>query len=83
MSDVAQRRQEGRVLVERLSKILDKGIPNVDLDLRFTYVDDSFRVWWGERGDPDTSALITFEQLRTLNDDETRQIIRSAVIRSQ
>ncbi len=83
MSDVAQQRQEGRVLVERLSKILDKGIPNVDLDLRFTYVDDSFRVWWGERGDPDTSALITFEQLRTLNDDETRQIIQSAVIRSQ
>ena len=83
MSDVAQRRQEGRVLVERLSKILDKGIPNVDLELRFTYVADSFRVWWGERGDPDTSALITFEQLRTLNDDETQEIIRSAVIRSQ
>ena len=78
LSDVQRRRQEGRLLAERLSQILAGSIPGVDQDIRFTYVEDSFRLWWGERGDEDTSVLITFEQLRMMNDEELRHIIRQA-----
>ncbi|MBI3129560.1 MAG: hypothetical protein HYZ11_18280 [Candidatus Tectomicrobia bacterium] len=78
MSDVQRRRQEGRLLAERLSQILSGSIPGIDLDIRFTYVEDSFRLWWGERGDEDSSVIITFDQLRLMNDEELRQIIRQA-----
>lgn len=78
MSDVQRRRQEGRLLAERLSQILAASIPGVEQDIRFTYVDDSFRLWWGERGDEDTSVLITFDQLRIMNDEELRRLIRRA-----
>ncbi|MBI2132493.1 MAG: hypothetical protein HYT99_06720 [Candidatus Tectomicrobia bacterium] len=78
MSDVQLRRQEGRLLAERLSQILAASIPGVEQDIRFTYVDDSFRLWWGERGDEDTSVLITFDQLRIMNDEELRRLIRQA-----
>ncbi len=80
MSDVQRRRQESRSLAERLSQVLASKIQGIDQDIRFSYFDDSFRLWWGERGDPETTALITFEQLRTLNDEELKQIIRSSVI---
>lgn len=79
MSDVQQRRREGRLLAERLSQILAGNIPGVEQDIRFTYVDDSFRLWWGERGDEDTAVLITFDQLRLMNDEEIRHLIRQAV----
>lgn len=78
LSDVQRRRQEGRLLAERLSQILSGSIPGIDLDIRFTYVEDSFRLWWGERGDEDSSVIITFDQLRLMNDEELRQIIRQA-----
>lgn len=78
MSDVQLRRQEGRLLAERLSQILAANIPGVEQDIRFTYVDNSFRLWWGERGDEDTSVLITFDQLRIMNDEELRRLIRQA-----
>jgi hypothetical protein len=61
-----------------MSQILASSIPGVEQDIRFTYVDDSFRLWWGERGDEDTSVLITFDQLRMMNDEELRRLIRRA-----
>ena len=79
MSDIQRRRQEGRLLAERLSQLLAGSIPGVEQDIRFTYADESFRLWWGERGDEDTSVLITFDQLRLMNDEELRRIIRQAV----
>jgi len=71
---------ETRQLAERLSRVLAGRIPDVEEDIRFTYCDDSFRIWWGERGDPETTGLITFEQLRALNDEELKQVIRSSVL---
>ncbi|HBK81701.1 MAG TPA: hypothetical protein DDZ83_18860 [Nitrospinae bacterium] len=77
MTDVNERRRHGREMAERISQLLSQDIPGFEHNIRFNYVDDSFRLWWGERGDPDTTLLITFDQLRTLNDDELRQIIRN------
>ncbi len=62
----------------RISQLLAGEIPGIEADIRFSYVKDSFRLWWGERGDPETTILITFDQLQTLNDDEIRQIIQSS-----
>ncbi|OGL60146.1 MAG: hypothetical protein A3J27_07310 [Candidatus Tectomicrobia bacterium RIFCSPLOWO2_12_FULL_69_37] len=78
MSDVQRRRREGHLLAEKLSKVLAGSIPGVEQDIRFTYVDDSFLLWWGERGEEDTSVLITFDQLRLMNDEELRHLIRQA-----
>ena len=77
MTDVNERRRHGREMAERISQLLSQDIPGFEHNIRFNYVDDSFRLWWGERGDPDTTLLITFDQLRTLNDNELRQIIRN------
>jgi len=77
LTDVNERRRHGREMAERISQLLSQDIPGFEHNIRFNYVDDSFRLWWGERGDPDTTLLITFDQLRTLNDDELRQIIRN------
>lgn len=80
LKDVQRGREESRHMAERLSKVLASQIPDVDFDIRYTYHDRSFRLWWGERGDPQTTALITFQQLSTLNDEELKQIIRSSVV---
>ncbi len=77
MTDVEQRRQLGRDMADRISRLLSEEIPGVEHDIRFSYVDDSFHLWWGERGNPDTTLFITFDQLRTLNDEELRQVIRN------
>ncbi len=78
MNEVEERRQLGRTMAGRISKLLAGKIPGMEADIRFSYVKDSFRLWWGERGDPETTLLITFEQLQTLNDEEIRQIIQSS-----
>ncbi len=80
MEDVETQRKNSRLMAERLSRILADDISGVEADIRYAYQEKSFRLWWGERGDPDTMALITFEQLATLNDEELRQVIRSSVI---
>ena len=80
MDEVHRRRHEGRELTEKLSGVLVGGISDVEEDIRFTYLDDSFRLWWGERGDEETSAIITFKQLRTLDKEELKRIIRTAVL---
>lgn len=80
MEDIEAQRKHSRIMAERISGILAGEIEGVDADIRYSYQEKSFRLWWGERGDPDTTALITFEQMATLNDEELRQIIRSSVI---
>ena len=80
MEDIEAQRKHSRIMAERISHILAGDIEGVDADIRYSYQDKSFRLWWGDRGDPDTSALITFEQIASLNDEELRQIIRSSVI---
>ncbi len=80
MEDIEAKRKYSRIMAERISGILAGEIEGVDADIRYSYKDKSFRLWWGERGDPDTMALITFEQIASLNDEELRQIIRSSVI---
>ncbi len=79
MTDLNRRRQLGRDMVARISKLLAGKLPGIDQDLRFSYLDNSFRLWWGERGDPDTTLIVTFEQIRSLDDEELRHLIRSAV----
>ncbi len=78
MNEVEERRQLGRTMADRISRLLAEKIPGIEADIRFSYVKDSFRLWWGERGDPETALLITFEQLQTLNDEEIKQIIQSS-----
>ena len=80
MEDIEAQRKHSRIMTERISGILAEDIEGVDADIRYSYQEKSFRLWWGERGDPDTMALITFEQIAGLNDEELRQIIRSSVI---
>ncbi len=80
MQDVEAQRKNSRILTERISRILAGDIAGVDADIRYTYQDGGFRLWWGERGDPDTTAHITFEQIAALNNEELRQVIRSSVI---
>ena len=79
MEDIEAQRKHSRIMTERISGILAEEIEGVDADIRYSYQEKSFRLWWGERGDPDTMALITFEQIAGLNDEELRQIIRSSV----
>ena len=79
MEDIETQRKHSRKMAERISGILAGDISGVDADIRYSYQEKSFRLWWGERGDPDTMALITFEQIAGLNDEELRQIIRSSV----
>ena len=66
-------------MVARISKLLAEKLPGIEQDLRFSYLDDSFRLWWGDRGDPDTTLIVTFEQIQSLDDEELRRLIRSAV----
>ena len=80
MKNIEAQRENSRLMAERISRILAGDISGVDADIRYSYQDRSFRLWWGERGDPDTTVLITFEQISTLNDEELRQVIRSSVI---
>lgn len=80
MEDIEAQRKYSRIMAERISRILAGEIEGVDADIRYSYQDKSFRLWWGERGDPNTMALITFEQMAALNDEELRQVIRSSVI---
>ena len=80
MEDIEAQRKHSRIMAERISGILAEEIEGVDADIRYSYQEKSFRLWWGERGDPDTMALITFDQIAGLNDEELRQIIRSSVI---
>ena len=79
MEDIEAQRKHSRIMTERISGILAGEIEGVDADIRYSYQEKSFRLWWGERGDQDTMALITFEQIAGLNDEELRQIIRSSV----
>ncbi len=79
MEDIEAQRKHSRIMAERISRILAGEIEGVEADIRYSYQDKSFRLWWGDRGDPDTTALITFEQIAALNDDELRQVIRSSV----
>lgn len=78
MNEVEERRQLGRTMANRISALLAGKVPGIDEDIRFSYVENSFRLWWGERGDPETTLTITFDQLQTLNDEEIKQIIRSS-----
>ncbi len=80
MRDIEAHRKNSRLMAERISRVLAGTISGVEEDIRYSYQDRSFRLWWGDRGDPNTSALITFEQISTLNDEELRQVIRSSVI---
>lgn len=78
MNDVNKRRQLGRDMAERISQLVSEKISGIDKDIRFTYIEDSFRLWWGDRGDPETTLLITFEQLQTLDNNELKQVIRNS-----
>ena len=78
MTDVSKRRQLGREMAGRISQLVSEKISGVDKDIRFTYIEDSFRLWWGDRGDPETTLLITFEQLQTLDNNELKQVIRNS-----
>ena len=80
MEDIEAQRKYSRIMAERISRILGGEIEGVDADIRYSYQDKSFRLWWGDRGDPNTMALITFEQMAALNDEELRQIIRSSIV---
>ncbi|MFC1491959.1 hypothetical protein ACFLQ0_05185 [Nitrospinota bacterium] len=78
MANVNQRRQLGRDMTERISRLLSEKIPGVEHDIRFSYLDDSFRLWWGDRGDPESTLIITFEQIQTLTDEALKRLIRGA-----
>ena len=78
MNDVSKRRQLGRDMAVRISQLISEKISGIEKDIRFTYIEDSFRLWWGDRGDPETTLLITFEQLQTLDNSELKQVIRNS-----
>ncbi len=78
MNDVSKRRQLGRDMAVRISQLVSEKISGIEKDIRFTYIEDSFRLWWGDRGDPETTLLITFEQLQTLDNSELKQVIRNS-----
>jgi hypothetical protein len=78
LNDVSKRRQLGRDMAVRISQLVSEKISGIEKDIRFTYIEDSFRLWWGDRGDPETTLLITFEQLQTLDNSELKQVIRNS-----
>jgi len=62
----------------RISQLVSEKISGIEKNIRFTYIEDSFCLWWGDRGDPETTLLITFEQLQTLDNSELKQVIRNS-----
>ena len=79
MQEIDETRKKSKEFAERISYILAKRFIDLEGIIKYRYQDESFLLWWGERGDQDTQAVVTFEQLRTLNDEELEKVIRSTI----
>lgn len=79
MSDLERQRQIGRDCANRLSGLLAGKIPGVREDIRFSYFENSFRLWQGERGNPEKTAYVSIEQIQSLNDEELSNLILSSL----
>ncbi|MDA0999903.1 MAG: hypothetical protein O2807_05220 [bacterium] len=79
MGDLEKQRQIGRDCANRLSAVLAGNIPGVKEEIRFSYFENSFRLWQGDRGNPERTAYISVEQILTLNDEELSNLIYSSL----
>ncbi len=79
MQEIDDIRKKSKEYAERISLILGKKITDIEFSIKYGYRDESFLLWWGERGDTETQAIVTFEQLKTLNDEELEKVIRTTI----
>jgi hypothetical protein len=79
MQEIDEIRKKSKAFAERISYIIANEFTDLEEAIKYGYQDESFLLWWGERGDLDTQAVVTFEQLRTLNDEELEKVIRSTI----
>ena len=69
--------KESKEVAERLSRILAAEIPGVHEDIRYHYEKTGFQLSWRNMREPADSVFLSFAQLRELNDDELRDLIRT------
>ncbi len=76
MQEIDEIRKKSKEFAERISHILGEKITDLEDSIKYGYGDESFLLWWGERGEQEKQAAVTFEQLDTLNDEELEKVIR-------
>ena len=69
--------KESKEVAERLSRILAAEISGVQEDIRYHYAKTGFQLSWRSMREPADSVFLSFAQLRELNDDELRDLIRT------
>ncbi len=69
--------KESKEFAERLSRILAGEIPGVQEDIRYHYEKTGFQLSLRTMREPADSVFLSFAQLRELNDDELRDLIRT------
>ena len=79
MQEIDETRKKSKEFAERISRILGEKITDLEDSIKYGYGDESFVLWWGERGDAEKQAAVTFEQLDTLNDEELEKVIRTTI----
>ena len=79
MQEIDEIRKKSKEYAERISYILGKQITDAEIPIKYGYLDESFLIWWGDRGDQEKQAVVTFEQLETLNNEELEKVIRTTI----
>ena len=69
--------RESKEAAERLSRILIDDIPGVRQDIRYHFAKTGFHLTGRSADNPADSLFLSFAQLRELNNDEIRGLIRS------
>ena len=69
---------ESKAMAERLSALCKNGITGLPDDLRYTYTKAGFLVVWGGREEEAKTCLLSFDQLRNLDNEHIEDFIRRA-----
>ncbi|MFQ5691600.1 MAG: hypothetical protein ACE5IM_00955 [Nitrospinota bacterium] len=71
--------KESKEAAERLSRLLAAGIPEIGGDIQYLFAKTGFQLVRRNARDPSDALFLSFAQLRELNDDELRDLIRAGL----
>ncbi|MBI2881664.1 MAG: hypothetical protein HYY21_08730 [Candidatus Tectomicrobia bacterium] len=69
--------KESKEAAERLSRILEAGIPGIQEDILYQFAKTGFQLNRRSQKRASGSLFLSFAQLRELNDEELRGLIRT------
>ncbi len=72
--------KESKQAAERLSRLLVEGVPGLRNDVRYHFAKTGFHLTCRDTAEPAEPLFLSFAQLRELNDDELRSLIRSHLL---